>query len=180
MLLAAALGLIDEGARVTVARLVERSGVSRAALYRRWPSLDDLVAAALDQEREVPELPLEGDLRETILDAFIPPPGPWLPADRRARERIRVGLADRGLQKTYFENHISGRRAVLATALQAAVERGLLREGLDIEACIDLMAGVSYYQIVARGIPAADPAAVQRCRAALEVTWRGMAAVAES
>ncbi|MHA7246716.1 TetR/AcrR family transcriptional regulator [Arthrobacter tecti] len=62
------LELIDQGAEITTSRVVERSGVSKAALYRRWPSLTTLIAAALDVGREMPPaIPIDGNLRESII-----------------------------------------------------------------------------------------------------------------
>jgi hypothetical protein len=41
---------------VTIAAITERSGVSRAAVYRRWSSREELLAAALDSVRSSIEL----------------------------------------------------------------------------------------------------------------------------
>ena len=177
-LLAAALTLIDANEEVTAARLVERSGVSRAALYRRWPSLAALVSAALDVGREVPpEIPTDGDLREAILGSILGAleSGPGDYPEERFRQRIRLVMADRELQRAYWSSHVARRRAPLVRAIRAGVERGVLRPGLDPEACFDLIAGVFYYQIVVRGESLTDPGTRERCRAALEVAWRGMA-----
>jgi AcrR family transcriptional regulator len=71
-ILAAASALLEAGEDVTVGRVVERSGVSRAAIYRRWPSMTDLVAAALDQGREPYDISVDGDLLENLLAVFAP------------------------------------------------------------------------------------------------------------
>ena len=70
-IVAATLEIIDAGEEVTVSRVVARSGVSRAALYRRWPSLTTLIAAALDVGRMVPpEYPDDVDLRDALFDGL--------------------------------------------------------------------------------------------------------------
>ena len=61
LVLAAVLELIDDKEEVTAARVVGRSGVSRAALYRRWPSLTTLIAAALDVGDVVPDAVEDGE-----------------------------------------------------------------------------------------------------------------------
>lgn len=177
-ILGAALALVDTGESVTVSRIVERSGVSRAALYRRWPSLTDLVAAALDVGREQPAaIPADGDLREAILGALLGATAGDEPIDypeERLRQRLRLAMADRALQKAYWTSHVSRRRGPMEDALRAGVERGVLRADIDVEACFDLIAGVFYYQLVVRGERVDEPATRARCRAALEVAWRGM------
>jgi AcrR family transcriptional regulator len=179
-IVAATLEIIDAGEEVTVSRVVARSGVSRAALYRRWPSLTLLIAAALDVGREVPpEYPTDADLHEVLLAGLglgsdgVAPSAPGY-SEERFRQRIRLVMADRALQKTYWESHVSRRRVPLQNALRTGIARGQLRADLDIEACFDAIAGVAYYQLVVRGDRISDPAVVARLRAAIEVIWRGM------
>ncbi|MGB4137535.1 MAG: TetR/AcrR family transcriptional regulator C-terminal ligand-binding domain-containing protein, partial [Microbacterium sp.] len=173
---------IDAGEEVTVSRVVAGSGVSRAALYRRWPSLTNLIAAALDVGREVPPDHPEGQgLREAVLDSLglggdgIASTAPGY-SEERFRQRIRLVMADRSLQKAYWQSHVSRRRVPLIDALRAGVARGELRADLDVDACFDAIAGTAYYQIVVRGDRMSDPAVIARLRAAVEVIWRGMLA----
>lgn len=179
-IVAATLEIIDAGDDVTVSRVVVRSGVSRAALYRRWPSLTLLIAAALDVGREVPpEYPADADLHEVLLAGLglgadgVAPSAPGY-SEERFRQRIRLVMADRALQKTYWESHVSRRRVPLENALRAGVARGELRADLDVEACFDAIAGIAYYQLVVRGDRISDPAVVARLRSAIDVIWRGM------
>ncbi|WP_411374520.1 TetR/AcrR family transcriptional regulator [Arthrobacter sp. MPF02] len=180
--LAAALELIDAKEEVTAARIVERSGVSRAALYRRWPSLTALTAAALDVGREMPPaIPAGGNLREAVMDALLggatAGSGPVDYPEERFRQRIRLAMSDRSLQRMYWTSHVSRRRAPIVNALRAGIEEGELRPDLDPDACFDLIAGVFYYQLVVRGESFDGPATRGRCRAALDVAWQGMVAV---
>lgn|GEM_PF-567406 len=181
-IVAATLAIIDAGQEVTVSRVVARSGVSRAALYRRWPSLTTLIAAALDVGRMVPpEYPDDVDLRDALFDGLgLGESGVALSvaasgySEERFRQRIRLVMADRALQKAYWQSHVSRRRVPLVNALRAGIRRGELRSDLDVEACFDAMAGAAYYQIVVRGDRMDDPAVAARVRAAAEVVWRGM------
>lgn len=178
-ILEAALTLIDRGDPVTVSALVEASGVSRAALYRRWPSLTDLVAAALDHGRANFEIPIDGDLRQNLIDAYFTNQRRSRGenySDRRFRLRMHLVMGDRELQRAYWRSHVTGRRAGVERVLRAGVERGILRSDLDIDASIDLINGVFYYQGFVRGVGMGDPEALARCRAAFETAWRGMLA----
>lgn len=183
-IVAATLAIIDAGQEVTVSRVVTQSGVSRAALYRRWPSLTTLIAAALDVGRTVPpEYPDDVDLRDALFDGLgLGESGVALSvaasgySEERFRQRIRLVMADRALQKAYWQSHVSRRRVPLLNALRAGIHRGELRSGLDLEACFDAIAGAAYYQVVVRGDRMDDPAVATRMRAAVEVVWRGMVA----
>ena len=178
-ILAGALALIDEGTAVTVSLLVAQSGVSRAAIYRRWPSLTALVAAALDVGRTVPpDIPLTGDLREAVIGSLFGGQSVSVVgySEERFRQRIRLAMADRDLQRAYWDSHVSRRRASLERALQAGIERGTLRTGLDPATCFDLLAGVVYYQLVVRGETLSDPVVWKRCQDAFDIAWRGMLA----
>lgn len=175
----AALELVDSGKPVTVSAIVEASGVSRASLYRRWESLTDLIAAALDQGRAPLEIPTEGDIEQAIIDAYfvhgVEDRDRDYP-DRRFQMRMQLVMADRELQRAYWRSHVTRRRAAVVRALQVAVDRGILRADLDIDAAIDLINGVFYYQGLVRGVSMRDPEALARCRAAFEIAWRGMQA----
>lgn len=177
-ILAATLAIIDADEAVTVSRVVERSGVSRAALYRRWPSMTLLIAAALDVGRTIPPtLGKPGDLRAGIVDFLMGASADLDETsypDQRFRQRIRLVMSDRQLQQAYWESHVSVRRRPIEDALRAGIAEGSLRADLDVEACFDLIAGTFYYQLVVRGDRFDDPAARARCRAGLEVAWRGM------
>ena len=180
----ATLAVIDAEEEITVSRIIVRSGVSRAALYRRWPSLTTLVAAALDVGRMVPpEIPTDGDLREAIFAGMLGDPASLAPSitaagysEVRFRQRIQLVMADRELQQTYWNSHVARRRVPVENAFRAGIESGLLRQGLHVEACFDALAGAAYYQIVVRGDRLSDPATRDRLYAAFDVVWRGMLA----
>ncbi|WP_407319606.1 TetR/AcrR family transcriptional regulator [Isoptericola halotolerans] len=177
-ILTAAVALLDRGEDITVSRVVEVSGVSRAAIYRRWPSLPDLVAAALDQGREPYEISTEGDLLENLLAALSPtahPAGRDYP-ERRFRLRLRLAMSDRRIAQAYWRSHVARRRSALVAVLRAGIDRGELRDDLDVESSIDLVNGVFYYQYVVRGVSLTDPDAIERCREAVRTAWRGMLA----
>ncbi|MFJ3408331.1 TetR/AcrR family transcriptional regulator [Promicromonospora sp. NPDC090134] len=183
----AAVELLERGEEITVSRVVERSGVSRAAIYRRWPSMTDLVATALDRGRAPHTIPLEGDLLQNVLDAYTTSSSTMSStmssstmretySEERFRLRMRLAMTDRKLAQAYWRSHVSRRRAGMIAVLRAGIERGVLRPGIDVDACIDLINGVFYYQFVVRGVTLDDPEALARCREGIRVAWRGMAA----
>ncbi|MGV8881413.1 MAG: TetR/AcrR family transcriptional regulator C-terminal ligand-binding domain-containing protein [Rhodoglobus sp.] len=179
-LIDATLALIDAEEDVTVSRVVTRSGVSRAALYRRWPALTTLIAAALDMGRTVPpSIPRGDDLHSAVFAMFAGGAASQTAAgysEARFRQRIRLVMADRDLQKAYWSSHVTRRRVPVEDALRVGIESGMLRADLDVEACFDAIAGAAYYQIVVRGDRFDEPATQARLKAALDVIWRGMLA----
>ena len=175
-IIAAVLTLIDSDQRITFAKVTELSGVGRAAIYRRWESLTDLIVAALDRGRV--DLPLgpDGDLEHQLRTALFGS-GATLGSEypeARFRRRIQIGLGDRKVQQAYWRSHNRRRRAVLAQALHNAVSQGVLRSDLDVEASLDLVIGVFYYQVTVRGDSLSDPATLNRCKAAFDLVWDGM------
>ncbi|WP_022894714.1 TetR/AcrR family transcriptional regulator [Agromyces subbeticus] len=174
----AAVELIERGEEVTVSRVVDISGVSRAAIYRRWPSMTDLVAAALDQGRTPYAIPLGGDLLENVLAVFTASADSTRAtySEERFRLRLKLAMTDRKLAQAYWRSHVARRRTGMVAVLQEGMARGELRPDLDLDACIDLINGVFYYQFVVRGVSFDDSDAIVRCREAIRVAWRGMSA----
>lgn len=174
--LAAVNELIASGTEVTVRSVVEASGVSRGSIYRRWPGIIDLVAAALDHGREPYRLPRGGSLLDSVLHSLSGDqealPGQY--SEDRLRTRLRLSLSDQRLQRTYWEAHVARRREGLVALLREGIASGELREDLDIESSIDLISGVSYYQIVVRGESLQSPGTRERVREAVRIAWRGM------
>lgn len=175
--LAAVTELIDEGVPITVSAVVLRSGVSRAALYRRWTTKTQLTAAALDVGREVIRPPENLSLREAFSYGF-PKSGEVLGEaypEGRLRQRLLLALADEELQSEYWRGHVSRRRAPLLELLEQGRERGEIRADVDLEAALDLLSGVFYYQLVVRGESLNDEATRSRCQAAISIIWNGIA-----
>lgn len=178
LILQATLDVIDAGDPVTVARIIERGGLNRAAIYRHWSSLTDLVAAALDRGRHTPA-PLRpgGNVREQIVDMIMgDADSAAMQSEARVRQRIALAMSDRALQWSYWRSHVTRRRSVVESAIRTAIERGFLRADVDPEVAFDLLAGVAYYQVVVRGDWLSKPATRQRCREAMDIVWRGLEA----
>lgn len=178
-ILEAVIDMVDRGVPVTVNAVVQASGVSRAALYRRWPSMTELISTALDRGRAVITFDLSKPIKEAFIDvlfADIRSARGTGYSDRRFRKRIELVMQSRDLQEAYWQSHVHRRRRAMIEALEVGIERGELRSDLDVDAAIDGMNGVFYYQSVARGKAMDDPQTLQRCRAAFELIWSGMQA----
>jgi AcrR family transcriptional regulator len=165
------------GEPITIGTIVEASGVSRAAIYRRWPDQRALFVAALDHVRTEPPLPAEElPLSESLVTLYA---AGVEQVDRLQRtliaRRLVLGLQDPELQQQYWERHVSRRRSALLGRLRRAQEAGEVRCDVDLEATVDLLNGVHYYQFVVRG-QWGGPGYAERVEAAIGIVLRGIAA----
>lgn len=136
----------------TLNQLVERSGVSRAAIYRRWESVRAVSVAALDTDRRALPLQSSGSLREVLLRGYAE--GVSVLDDAQLSmvvKRLILGLRDPALQRSYWERHVARRRAETTALLERAKEDGEIRADADIAVVLDLINGIGYYQGVVRG-----------------------------
>ncbi|MHA2787813.1 TetR/AcrR family transcriptional regulator [Corynebacterium sp. S7] len=175
----ATLKLIDEGKKVTVNAVVKESGVSRAAVYRRWSSMTELTAAALDKGRLPVTIDTSGDIKTAIIKMLYPSNpmkesvGPTYPF-RRFRKRIELMMGDHDLQLAYWNSHVEPRRRSPLEALRIAQERGEIRADVDLDAALDTIYGAVYYQVVVRGESFYSDEVHSRMITAFELVWAGL------
>lgn len=171
----ATLGIIKNNANVTVDAVVKASGVSRASVYRRWSSITHLIAAALDSGRALPSVDITGPVKDALADMMFnrteESQGEY--SEEIFRKRMQLVMGDRELQQAYWETHAAKRRKALEDALELARDRGEIREDTDIEAALDAIYGVFYYQIVVRG-ESITGETKQRCLKAFKLIWKGL------
>ena len=128
---------------LTMDAVASRAGVSKASIYRRWASKDELlvdVIANLASETLVPDTGhLRDDLIELLhrMEAFLSDIEAGQIFPRMAAE---VHAASE-LGRRYAEQVILPRRAVLAEMLSAAQTRGEIRNDLDIDVAVDMLTG---------------------------------------
>ncbi len=162
--------LCKEGfAGTTVEAVAERAGVSKATIYRRWATREDLLIAAGGEMGPCPPEPDSGRLQDDLLVLVgglvsmvtESPVGDLLPAviDEAARNpELRVRL----------DAHIASRRAPLRAALARAEARGELRPGVDQELAADLLAGPIFTRLLITGGSLTSPLAADIVDAVLD------------
>jgi AcrR family transcriptional regulator len=158
---------------VTIAAITERSGVSRAAVYRRWASREELLAAALDSVRSSVELVPGATTLETILNSYEQSA---VAVEGRVgtlvKKRVAMGLENEALRALSWDRHVSRRRAPIADEIRRGIAAGGVDPAVDVEAMIDLINGLYYYQFVVRA-PSDQVEARARIRAAVRLVFRG-------
>lgn len=156
-ILDAAVALLTEQGfgSVTVDAVAQRAGVSKATIYRRWPTKEALLLGAAGcLSGGPPEVPDTGSVREDLrflLVSFIEVlaeglPGEILPelvAESTRRPEIRTLLAE----------FTTERRQRWNVVLERAEARGELRPGLDREVVIDCLTGPLCTRLLITGRP---------------------------
>jgi AcrR family transcriptional regulator len=152
-ILAAAVDLLlDQGvARMSMDAVAEQAGVSKATIYRWWPSKESLAleallewAAAGLEEHDTGSL--RGDLLATVL--------PWVrevrrrPFGRAIATLIAQAQSDPDFAETYRTHFVERRRRPARAAFERAIARGEVGEGLDVELALDLVYGPLYHRLL--------------------------------
>ncbi len=141
-------------ARLSMEAVAKRAGVGKSALYRRWPSKQEMAMAVASEfsvaRAEIPDTgSLRGDLRQA-LDELLE----WLTDPRFARVLPDlVAEAARNPELSGFVKSMIGapRREHSAVMLRRAVERGELRADVDLDLVQDLIASPIYWRVSVRG-----------------------------
>lgn len=128
-----------------------RAGVSKATIYRWWPSKETLALDALYQEWEVPaSLPDTGSLRGDLLALLRP----WI---RRLRARpygrliaalVAEAHADVDFGEEYRARFVQMRREPARELITRAIERGELPRTTKVDLALDLVYGPVYHRLL--------------------------------
>jgi len=162
----ATVGLLAEVGidRTTVSAVVARSGVARATVYRRWPTREALIEAALSQVKGRPPFPLSGDLEKDLAAAgeqaravFAEPTfQAFLPILVRdlLRDRSAQGVSDT------YDSVAPNMRRLGEEYRQLALSAGL-RPEVDPIVVGDILVGSVLMHLLSTGRPAARATATK-------------------
>jgi AcrR family transcriptional regulator len=154
-ILAAAIELLLEHGLhgMSMDSVAERAGVSKATIYRWWPSKELLALDALATEWEVtaPAASRDtGSLRGDLLARLRP----WLrqlrgkPYGRVVAGLVATAQADAEFAELYLERFVRPRRDAMRPVLQRAVDRGEIPANTDLEVALDLIYGPIYHRML--------------------------------
>lgn len=140
------LGL--EGASIEA--IAERAGVSKATIYRWWPSKEVLALDAIYTNWAV-SIPRDtGTLRGDLLSLILP----WVrKLGRKPFARIVAQLAarvhtDPDFGARWRERFVEPRRAPARALFARAVERGEIDRNVKLEVALDLLYGPLYHRLL--------------------------------
>jgi AcrR family transcriptional regulator len=158
---AAAELLLDRGlSAVSMDAVAERAGVSKATIYRWWPTKETLALDALFNEwaAATPATRDTGSLRGDLLALLRP----WARlASSRPYGRVIAGLiteaqTDPGFAAEYRSRFVEPRRVQAREALRRSIERGEIPADTKIEVAIDLLYGPLYHRLLHGHAPLSD------------------------
>ncbi|RNG18228.1 TetR/AcrR family transcriptional regulator [Streptomyces botrytidirepellens] len=149
--------LAEQGyGRLSMEAVAKRAGVGKSALYRRWPSKQQMVIdVASELSVAMVDLPDSGSLRGDVL-AALRAVADWLTHPRFSRiipDLIVEARRDEALAEALAVGIGAPRRARAVVLLDRAVERGELPPDTDRELALDLLAAPVYWRIAVRGMP---------------------------
>jgi AcrR family transcriptional regulator len=164
ILRAAADLLLDEGAaQVSMDAVAERAGVSKATIYRWWPSKERLALDALLEWAGTGRSPRDtGSLRGDLL-ALI---RPWVreirrrPFGRVTAALVTAAQSDPAFAEDYRRHFVEQRRAPMRAAFERAIARGEAPADLDVEVALDLIYGPIYHRLLHGHAPLTERFAV--------------------
>lgn len=134
--------------------LAERAGVSKATIYRRWSSKEQLVLDALRSMIGPLDDVDTGSVRGDLL-AYL---GDLAERSRGGRTSdvlphlIEVACHDDGV-RDQLDDYVQYRRGPLLAILGRGVERGELDRGSDVELLADVLLGPFAYRRLLTGAP---------------------------
>ena len=154
-ILAAAVELLlEQGLHaMSMDAVAERAGVSKATIYRWWPSKELLALDALATEWQVtaPDATRDtGSLRGDLLARLRP----WLrqlrdkPYGRVVAGLVATAQADAEFAELYLERFVRPRRDAMRPVLLRAIERGEIPANMDLEVALDLIYGPVYHRML--------------------------------
>ncbi len=156
--LSATMAVLDEVgySALTMEAVATRAAVSRATIYRWWPSKASLVVEALDQVIPTPRPVLTGDTDTDVrtvvqasVDNYVRTPfGPNL-------AMIATDAADDPDATARLGSLFGPRRAADASVLLAAAGRGDLPHDVDVHLLLDIVLGTLVFRALI-GVPADD------------------------
>jgi AcrR family transcriptional regulator len=153
ILAAAAELLLERGlGAVSMDTVAEQAGVSKATIYRWWPTKETLALDALHHEWAVarPARRETGSLHGDLLSLLRP----WVRlVGSRPYGRVIAGLvaeaqADPGFAVQYRERFVEPRRDQARPILARAIGSGELPPTTDIELALDLLYGPLYHRLL--------------------------------
>jgi AcrR family transcriptional regulator len=140
---------------LTMAAVIARSGVSSATLYRRWPTKQQLVAAALaSMHQEVLDVDtgsLEGDLLALVT---IFADSMSVQSDDLAEDVIAELRRNPEFRAAINDKFYRPRVALLDLVLARARARAELGPGLSAEVAMAFLGGPLYHRVSVTGEPA--------------------------
>jgi len=142
---------------LTVDAVASRAGVSKATIYRRYPSKADLVIAAARACTDETHPTFTGNIRRDIRSAVEHLRAVMTDPQVGKAARMLIDDAHRDEQLRFLHHEfVQQKRSRTIAMLTDAVQRGDLRADLDTYIATELLAGPLFYRFLVSGDPIDD------------------------
>jgi AcrR family transcriptional regulator len=168
--------LVDEGFRaLSVEGVARRAGVGKTTIYRRHRTKQELVAAAVQHLHAGLHVPEDtGSLRSdwAAVAAQAAASGARTDSLTFMPRMLAEASGDAELHAIFTEHLVTPRRRVLAVLVERAQARGEVREDVDVEVAVDVLAGPMVYRLLLGGLD--FPQLAERAAAVQELAMEGL------
>jgi AcrR family transcriptional regulator len=154
--------LLDQGLHaMSMDDVARRAGVSKATIYRWWPSKERLAVDALAAEW-APSASTQGRDTGTLRGDLVALMRPWVrQLKRRPYARVVAGLlavaqTDAEFAELYRQHFMQPRRNTARDLLVRARERGQIAADTDVDLALDLLYGPVYHRLLHGHAPLTD------------------------
>ncbi|GAA1403345.1 TetR/AcrR family transcriptional regulator [Catellatospora coxensis] len=149
--LSAVLELVTEQglSAVTMDAVAARAGVSKPAIYRRWPGKHELVLAAAETRIGVLAVPDLGDFRaelRAVLDARLDVYR--IPGTARLLAGLIAAVEEEGAVRGAYQRYVSRTMGETRKILERGIARGDVRADVDVQAAATLVAAPLIFRLV--------------------------------
>ena len=153
--------LLEKGlAAVSMDAVAARAGVSKATIYRWWPTKETLALDALYNEWAAVQPPARdtGSLRGDLLSLLRP----WVrlaasrPYGRVIAALVTEAQTDPAFAAEYRARFVEPRRDQARAVFRRAIERGEIPADIKIEVALDLLYGPVYHRLLHGHAPLND------------------------
>jgi AcrR family transcriptional regulator len=157
---AAQLLLADGLEAVSMDAIAERAGVSKATIYRWWPTKETLALDVLFHEWVGDDLTVAdlGSLRDDLLALLLP----WVHRVSSRRYARVIGAlitkarSDSEFAEEYDRRLVQPRRDQARPIFVRAIERGEIAADTDVDVALDLLYGALYHRLLQGHLPLHD------------------------
>jgi AcrR family transcriptional regulator len=154
--------LLDQGLHaMSMDDVARRAGVSKATIYRWWPSKERLAVDALAEEW-APSASTHGRDTGTLRGDLLALMRPWVrQLRRRPYARVVAGLlavaqTDAEFAELYRQHFMQPRRNTARDLLVRARDRGQIAADTDVDLALDLLYGPVYHRLLHGHAPLTD------------------------